>query len=183
MQRQTDSELLTAARRRPAALGEFYDRYERPVLTFFMRRCGDAHLAVELTAETFAEVVLQCHREVEVQEPTSWLFAIARSKLADYGRRGAVDRRAMRKLGVEPIAAEDDQLERIEQLLSDSRATIVDEALADLPEAERNAVVAHVVDERPYAEIAARSAVSEQVIRKRVSRGLGRLRERLKEVR
>jgi RNA polymerase sigma-70 factor (ECF subfamily) len=48
-----------------------------------------------------------------------------------------------------------------------------------LPEDECDAVKARVVDEREYAEIAAEMRCSELVVRKRVSRGLGRLREQV----
>jgi RNA polymerase sigma-70 factor (ECF subfamily) len=56
-----------------------------------------------------------------------------------------------------------------------------DELLASLPAAERDAVRARVVDERTYASIAAEMRCSELVVRKRVSRGLARLRKKLKE--
>jgi DNA-directed RNA polymerase specialized sigma24 family protein len=97
--RPTDAELLASARVRPEALGEFYDRYEAAVATYFIRRCRNADVAVELTAETFAEVVVQCHRGATVRDPVAWLFAIAHAKLADCYRRGAVDQRARRRLG------------------------------------------------------------------------------------
>jgi RNA polymerase sigma-70 factor (ECF subfamily) len=128
--------------------------------------------------ETFAEVVLQCHRGVEVREPVGWLFAIAHAKLADLHRRGAVDRRARARLGVAPVSVEDEALERVEALLEEPRAVFL---LSGLPDLEREAVLARVVEEREYAEIAADAATSEQVVRKRVSRALGRLR-RLLEV-
>src|SRR5690349_4081067 len=96
----TDRELLASARERPEALGEFYDRYEAAVAAYFMRRTRHAPTAHELTAETFAEVVLQVHRGAEIHEPTGWLFTIAHHKLADFHRRGAVDRRARNRLGL-----------------------------------------------------------------------------------
>src|ERR671910_35786 len=90
----TDQELLEQAREESAALGVFYDRYEAAVLAYFVRRTHDPHTALELAAETFAEVVLQCHRGVQVREPAAWLFSIAHAKLADFYRRGAVEARA-----------------------------------------------------------------------------------------
>jgi RNA polymerase sigma-70 factor (ECF subfamily) len=51
-----------------------------------------------------------------------------------------------------------------------------------LPEDERLAVSSRVLDERPYREIASELRCSELVIRKRVSRGLARVREQLKEM-
>jgi RNA polymerase sigma-70 factor (ECF subfamily) len=48
--------------------------------------------------------------------------------------------------------------------------------LADLPAGERAAVSARVIEERDYGEIARSLGCSEMVVRKRVSRGLARLR-------
>src|SRR5689334_18475850 len=121
----TDAELLAEARERPEALGEFYDRYESAVLAYFVRRVRDAEVALDLTAETFAEVVMQCHRGVAVREPVGWLFAIAHAKLADLHRRGAVDRRARARLGVGPVSVEDEALERVEALLAEPRAVLL----------------------------------------------------------
>jgi RNA polymerase sigma factor (sigma-70 family) len=52
-------------------------------------------------------------------------------------------------------------------------------ALDELPEAQREAIRAHVLDEEPYADLASRLGVSEATVRQRVSRGLGRLRTTL----
>ena len=51
--------------------------------------------------------------------------------------------------------------------------------LAELPEDERRAIQAHVLEGREYAEIAAGAVISEPAARMRVSRGLGRLRARM----
>jgi DNA-directed RNA polymerase specialized sigma24 family protein len=48
-----------------------------------------------------------------------------------------------------------------------------------LPAAQRDAVRARIVDERDYGEIAMDLRCSEAVVRKRVSRGLAAMRERL----
>jgi RNA polymerase sigma-70 factor (ECF subfamily) len=50
-----------------------------------------------------------------------------------------------------------------------------------LPAVEREAVRARVVEERSYREIATELRCSEMVIRKRVSRGLARVRKQLNE--
>ena len=44
---------------------------------------------------------------------------------------------------------------------------------------QRDAVRAHVIDERPYGEIAGELETSEAVVRKRVSRGLAAMRTRM----
>jgi RNA polymerase sigma-70 factor (ECF subfamily) len=50
-----------------------------------------------------------------------------------------------------------------------------------LPDDQRAAILARVVDERDYEEIAADVATSPSVIRKRVSRGLATMRSQLDE--
>ncbi len=75
---------------------------------------------------------------------------------------------------------EDPDLERV-ATLADAGSSGLETMLAALPAAERDALVAHVVDERGYAEIAAALSCSPMVIRKRVSRGLARLRAGLGE--
>jgi DNA-directed RNA polymerase specialized sigma24 family protein len=58
-------------------------------------------------------------------------------------------------------------------------AAVLQEGLAALPQDQREAVLARVLDEREYAEIASAARTSESVVRKRVSRGLAGLRSRM----
>jgi RNA polymerase sigma-70 factor (ECF subfamily) len=62
---------------------------------------------------------------------------------------------------------------------ADASAAILRDGLAALPADQREAVLARVLDEDDYAAIASRADTSESVIRKRVSRGLTGLRQRL----
>jgi RNA polymerase sigma factor (sigma-70 family) len=48
--------------------------------------------------------------------------------------------------------------------------------LEELPPEQRELVAAHVIDERPYDELASALDTSEAVVRQRVSRGLRTLR-------
>jgi RNA polymerase sigma-70 factor (ECF subfamily) len=73
------------------------------------------------------------------------------------------------------IAWSEDDLEYVAGIEPGSLAHI----LAELPEDQRRAVHAHVVDELGYGEIARVTGVSEQTVRKRVSRGLAALRRQL----
>jgi DNA-directed RNA polymerase specialized sigma24 family protein len=53
--------------------------------------------------------------------------------------------------------------------------------LARLPDEQREAIEKRVIEEEPYPAIAARIGCSEQVVRKRVSRGLAALRREVRE--
>lgn len=178
-----DGALLAATRGESAAFGVFYRRHLAGVVAYFLDRTGDAEVAADLTAETFAAALVGSARYRRRGEPAAaWLYGIARHKLADSWRRGRVEERSRRRLGMTRLALTDDDLERVEVLADLGRQqtsvlTLVDE----LPVASREAVRAHVLEDRPYRELAQRLGCSEQVVRKRVSRGLAQLRTRLDE--
>src|SRR5918992_3215910 len=171
----SDEELLI--QQDAASFELFYNRYFERLLGFFARRTTDAELAADLTAETFA-AALAARRRYRRQrgEADSWLFAIAYHKLADAQRRGCAEDRARKRLSMERIELTDDDIARIERLgQPDGMAALV----ADLPADQREAIEAHVIEERPYGEIAVEFETSEAVVRKRVSRGLAAVRKRL----
>ena len=98
------------------------------------------------------------------------------NKLVDAQRRGRAERRAQRRLGMERIELDDEDIARIDALGDDPGVLAW---LETLDPAQREAISAHVVDERSYREIAERQHVSQAAVRKRVSRGLAAARERM----
>lgn len=159
------------------AFARFYRRNERAVAAVLMRRTGRADLAADLTSEVFAAALLAWRRgegsDVAGNE-RAWLLGIVQHKVIDSYRRGRVEDRARRQLGMRPTEISDASLAAIEALTADTPAL---ELVAGLPPDERHAVTARVIEERSYTEIAAELALSEQVVRKRVSRGLARMRD------
>ncbi len=160
------------------ALLATYDAALPYVYGYLMIRCGHPHLAADLTAETFA-AALVARRRYQAQLPTAaaWLFAIAHNKLTDAQRRGYAEDRARRRLGMERVVPDEEDVRRIEWL---GQEVDVVGVLASLPAEQRAAVTERVVQDRDYAEMAARENVSEAVMRKRVSRGLATMRARLR---
>lgn len=174
---RTDVELLCAARGGDGpAFGEFYRRHRALVLAFVGRRVSGPEIAADLLAETFAAavaVVLDGGHELPT-EPVAWLITIARNKWRDSLRRGRVEREARERLSLESLSIDDDDLERIEELID---ATDVATRLAELlPADQLHALEARIIEEREYAEIAGGLHCSEAVVRKRVSRALRTLR-------
>src|SRR4051812_6066396 len=135
---RSDEALLAVARREPAAFAVFYRRHVRALLGYFLRRTRDPELAADLTAETFAAALDGCHRFRPERGPAvGWLYGIARRQLAHAQRRGAVEDRARRRLGMAPIGLDDAALEQVERL-ADTAA--LHDALAALPADQRDAV-------------------------------------------
>jgi RNA polymerase sigma-70 factor (ECF subfamily) len=175
-----DPALLARTAHEPAAFGVFYRRHERDVLRYFLGAGNAAEVAADLAAETFAAALLSReHFREELGEPRAWLFGIARHVLARSRERRRVEARARLRLRMAPLVLDDDAIERIDALAgADERALAL---LAELPGEQRDAIRARVLQERDYDEIAATLECSQQVVRKRVSRGLATLRARLEE--
>lgn len=183
MQDLSDNELLARAAEDPEAFGQFYSRHITALIGALRHRTGSTEIAFDLAADVFAAALERCgsfHSDHEAGA-RGWLYAIARNKLADFYRAGAVEDRARQRLGMERVALSDRGLEELETRL-DASASDVIAALELLPDGERQAVSARVVDEQDYDQIANRLSVSESVVRQRVSRGLRRLRNTVKEV-
>jgi RNA polymerase sigma factor (sigma-70 family) len=174
----SDEQLLSRTPGDPQAFGTFYRRHERAMLAFFLRATRSAELAADLTAETFAVALgsLDSYR-AERGAPGGWLFGIAKHLLSRSLERGRVENRARRRLGLPPLALGDDAIERIEAVASlNGTATAL---MEELPPEMRDAIAARVIDEEDYGELAARLRCSPSVARKRVSRGLARLRKQM----
>ena len=172
--RRTDEELLTATPREPDAFAELYRRHAAAFTAYFLRRTRDPEAAADLTAETFA-AALQGVRRFDARRGTAvmWLFGIAHRELATYLERGAVAGRARRRLRVPRIELDDEALERVVEVATAAEtgrrlARLLDE----LPEDQREAVRARVIDEQDYASAAQR---------KRVSRGLAVMRRQMED--
>lgn len=181
LEQMSDIELLAlvGTGRGAAAFGVFYTRYEPAVLAYMRRRVRDAELAADLTAETFAAALGSAARFQAVPPAeaagVAWLFAIARNVLVTSSRRKRVADEARRVLGVTaPLVLHDHTLERVDELASLPAG--LTRALALLVDDQRDAVIARIVDEVDYEQIARDMACSELVARQRVSRGLARLR-------
>jgi RNA polymerase sigma factor (sigma-70 family) len=157
------------------AFGQVYLRHEDFVLSVFLRRCGSADLAADLTAETFARA-LAGRRAFDPSrgEPRGWLYGIARHVLADSLARGRVEDSARRELRLERLALDDEAISRIEELAGNA-------ALDGLPQDQQTAVRGRVLHEAEYEELARALRCSPSVVRQRVSRGLRALRARLQE--
>lgn len=181
---RSDAELLAATATEPEAFGAFYRRHVRAVLSLLLARTHRPDLAADLCAETFAVALEQRERYDAGRGPArAWLFSLASSRMLDALRRGKVEDRARRRLGMPARELTDADLERVEELVDLERGLDAHTLVGDLPAEQRDAVLARVVEERSYTQIAADLEVSEAVVRQRVSRGLAVLRGRLGEER
>lgn len=107
----------------------------------------------------------------------AWLYGIARRKLALSRGRGRVEASARERLAREPLeltASDRDAISRLAELLPADTPAL--DLLDRLPEPQREAIRARMLDELEYPEIARGLPCSEAVVRQRVSRGMRTLR-------
>jgi len=162
------------------AFAAVYRSYMPLVVRWCLREMGNRELAADLSAEVFAAALQSAHRYApEKGPPAAWLLGIARHKLLESRRRGRIESAARRRLGVGPLALTDDDLARVEELASLDDAVLA--LVEQLPSEQRDAVLARVVGDRSYEELAGELRCSESVARKRVSRGLHTLRARMED--
>lgn len=180
---RSDTALLAATATEPEAFAFFYRRHAETVLRYFGARTREPELAADLMAETFAAALLGAARYRPRRDTAiAWVLGIAKHKLADSHRRGAVDERARRRLGLEPLWLDDEDLECIVELSGrDESGRDVLDLLDTLPPEQRGALMARVVDERGYPDIATEMECSQSVVRQRVSRALRTLRQQIEE--
>jgi RNA polymerase sigma factor (sigma-70 family) len=157
------------------AFASFYRCHLPAVLRFLLRETGDRELAADLAAEVFASALLAADRyRPEGPSALPWLCAIARHKASESRRRDRAEDRARRRLGTPREPLEDDGLARVDEL--DDQASAVLQLVEQLPAVQREALLARVIAEQGYSEIALQAGASEAAVRQRVSRALAWLR-------
>ncbi len=174
----TDADLLRESRRRPDAYVEVCRRHAHDISGWLRRQVGMNEVD-DLLAETFARgwYSRKRFRDPGTGSAGPWLQGIAANVVRDYRRRGAIELRAQRKLGLPPAGADDMQEDAVERLSVQSEyGTALDAGIGDLPAEQRTALELRVVDELDYEEIGARQAVSPTTARTRVHRALKSLR-------
>lgn len=171
---RTDAALLLAARTDPAAFRELYERHAEALHGFHLRRTGDDDAAYDLTAETFAQAWLSRarFRDEASGSAAPWLYGIARNVLLMSVRRRRLERSACERLGVLTGAGT--------TAVPDERwLDGLDEALAELPEGQRQAVALRFAGDLEYDAVADALGTTPQAARVRVHRALSSLRQRL----
>lgn len=167
-----DSELLRryAEERAEDALAEIVRRHVGLVYHAALRQAGDAALAEEVTQVVFADLARKAGGLAGRASITGWLYTSTRFA-ATKARRGEQRRRAREQ-----------EIFAMQALTHDSPAAdwerlrpLIDEALHELDERDREAVLLRFFEGRPLAEVGAALAVSEEAARKRVARALDEL--------
>jgi RNA polymerase sigma factor (sigma-70 family) len=175
----SDASLLAAARCDPDAFRELYGRYAEAVFEYFVRRTGSRMTALDLTAETFAQawLVRARFRDEASGSAAPWVYGIARNVLLMSIRRGAIERRATERLGLQERLDRPQYVE--EPIPLGAWADGADELLDTLPADQREAVRLRVLEDLEYSDVARALGTTPAAARVRVHRGLNALKAHL----
>jgi RNA polymerase sigma-70 factor (ECF subfamily) len=168
----TDAELIRRSRRDAAAFDELFVRHATDIRAYFARRVESEAVALELTAEAFAQAWSGRRRFRAPSDGSAgpWLQGIATNLYRQWARHRRLEAEACTRLGVDVGALTDDGVaERIDAERLGPEAM---RRLHELPDAQRDAVRMRVLDDLTYEEIAHRMASTPALARVRVSRGL-----------
>ena len=98
----SDAKLLVASDKDAAAFRALYDRYTEQIKGYHLRRCHDEEVALDLTAETFAQAwfARRSFRDQAGGSAGPWLYGIARNVLLQSVRRARLEDGARQRLGM-----------------------------------------------------------------------------------
>ncbi|WP_040949825.1 RNA polymerase sigma factor [Gorillibacterium massiliense] len=147
------------------------------IYRFIRWKVHDADLAWDLSQMTYekAWTKLNTYRGEEGNFK-AWLLAIAHHLCIDYIRSKAVRQAGLNQSLDERLAAEGDFLDGV-LLREDVRQ--VYQAIQELPDSQRDALILRYKNELTYSEIAAVTEESEATVKSRIRRALIRLRDSL----
>jgi RNA polymerase sigma-70 factor (ECF subfamily) len=170
-----------------AAFTELVDKYKQPVLNLAYRMLRDATEAEDLAQVVFVQVYKSAHRYQIASKFSTWMFTIARNLCLNEIRR----RTRHPTDSLEGHQADHDdqpgrQFEDVttcsppENVLHGELEQKIEEALAELPENQRTAVVLCRGEELSYEDIAKVLGCSVAATKSLIHRGRETLKRKLK---
>lgn len=175
---KSDAELMTAvAGGRMAAMGELVHRHQASVMAVAYRFVDRWDLAEDVAQDVFVRI----HRAAADYRPeakfTTWLYRIVVNLCLDVKRRETRRPVSMAEMPADPPAdAPPDPIEARET------AGRVRQAVGDLPDRQRTAVVLHRYDGLSHREIAEVTGWSESAVESLLVRGYAGLRDALADM-
>jgi len=163
------------------------EKYKQPVINFIARMLRDETEAEDLAQNVFVQVHKSAHRYKTSAKFSTWLFTIARNLcLNEIRRRSRHPAESLDATHPDQEEQPKHQIEDVknvsppETLLQGELAKKVEEAIQDLPENQRTALLLCRQDELSYEEIAKVLGCSVSATKSLIHRGRETLKERLK---
>ena len=172
--------LALAAREDEEALAQLYDRYSRLAYGLALRIVRDQALAEDAVQDAFMTVWRTAASfRADRAKPTTWILTLVHRRAVDVVRREERRRAAPLVEGME--VPEERALAADEEIALTDRRRLVQEALRQLPDEQREALELAYYGGLTQSELADRLSVPLGTIKSRMFTGLRRLRDLLAE--
>jgi RNA polymerase sigma-70 factor (ECF subfamily) len=169
------------------AFAQLVDKYKQPVMNMVYRMLRDATEAEDLAQNVFVQVYKSADRYRAEAKFSTWLFTIVRNLcLNEIRRRSRHPTSSMDEMHPEHEDQPSQQFEDKaafsppESLLQGELAQKIEQALAELPENQRTAILLCRQEELSYEEIAEVLGCSLSATKSLIHRGRETLKQRLK---
>jgi RNA polymerase sigma-70 factor (ECF subfamily) len=166
------------------AFQKLFDKYKKRVINYCYRYCGHRAVAEDLSQEIFIRVYKAAPSYRPKARFTTWLFKIAtnvclneirkpiyRAKLESIDQKPDEGNPASREIAMEPAKSMPDMLLETHQYQAQ-----VKQAMAQLPEQQRAALLLRTTEEFSYREIGRQINCSENRVKILIHRGRKRLK-------
>jgi RNA polymerase sigma-70 factor (ECF subfamily) len=170
-----------------AAFTQLVDKYKQPVMNLVFRMLHDSAEAEDLAQVVFIQVYKSAHRYEVASKFSTWMFTIARNLCLNEIRRRS--RHPADSLDASHPDHDDQPLHQYEDrklfsppesLLHGELEEKIEQALAELPENQRTAILLCRGDELSYEEIAKVLGCSLSATKSLIHRGRETLKQKLK---
>lgn len=187
MSPEQQAQLIEQCRSDPAAFGEVFDHWYKPVFGYIMRRTADYDLSKDIAAETFLKAFLKIGnfkwRGISL---SAWLFRIATNELNQYYRNSKYKPQSLQQL------LEDPQMEKLLRYQADDEKEIMEnelKAFNDYDVIRKNmlkldikyqeVIALRYFEQKTNGEISQILDKNEGTVKSLLSRGLEKLRNML----
>ena len=153
------------------------------LLRFIRSKVSDSGDAEDILQDVFYQFVEASDPEEPIAQVTSWLFTVARNKITDWYRK-----KKPQTFTKFALASEENELDEFIDEIAPSPLQSLDgtffreamtEALAELPEAQRDVFIMHEIEGIPYEEIVKITGAPLNTLLSRKRYAVKYLRERL----
>ena len=156
------------------AFAEIMKSYQKPILRYLFRLTGDYEMAADLAQETFIKAYKGITRLNTDLAFRTWLYRIATNTALQYLRRKKLFSLILfnnsRNSNIPICEINTEQ---------SFESIAIKEALLRVPQEQRMCLTLHYIEGFQYREIAQTLRISEEAVRKRVARGVDKLKKLL----
>ena len=160
------------------AFGRVFHAYHQRLGAYVFRLTGSKPATQEIVQDVFVRIWVRRATLAEIDNFDAYLFTAVRNHVFNYLRNIARERTRQAALEAEQLAAAA-VLQSVDTTADDDYHSLLDEAVAQLPQQQQRVYRLHKQEGLSHAEIAARMQLSVETVKKHMSLALRTIRDHL----